>query len=129
MKRSQLAAGLTAIVAVFFIAQPIFAQKAFLDKLKEAYPGLDSKLAKCSTCHSVEGKEKAGKKNLNAYGKDLQGAAEAKAAMSGEKKGKYTPDELAGVLAAIKAIGSKDSNGNGKTNDVDIKAGVNPGAK
>lgn len=127
MKPSHLAPLACAAVAVLFIAQPIFAQKAFLEKLKEVYPTLDSKLAKCTTCHTLEKGDKPGKKNLNAYGKDLQAAPEAKTAMGKETKGKYTPDELAAVATAIKAIGSKDSNGNGKSNDDDIKAGVNPG--
>ncbi len=130
MKRSRFAALFCAVMAVVFLAQPMFAQKAFLEQLKAAYPGLDTKLAKCTTCHTPAGGEKPGKKNLNLYGKDLQGSAEAKAAMGSEHKGgKYSEDELKGVLAGIKAIGSKDSNGNGKSNDDDIKAGVNPGVK
>ena len=129
MKRSQAAVALCAITAVLFISQPIFAQKAFLEKFKETYPGLDAKLGKCTTCHAIEGKDKPGKKNLNAYGKDLQSAPEAKSAMGKDTKGKYSADDLTAVGAAIKAIGSKDSNGNGKTNDEDIKAGVNPGVK
>ena len=127
MKRSHVASALCAVVVLVMSAQPIFAKKDFLEKLKEVYPNLDAKLAKCTTCHTLEGKDNKPKKaNLNAYGKELQGASEAKAAMSREK-GKNTPEELAGVAAAIKAIGSKDSNGNGKSNDDDIKAGVNPG--
>lgn len=130
MKRSQAAVALCSVTAVLIIAQPIFAQKAFLEKFKEAYPGVDAKLTKCTTCHTIEGaKDKPGKKNLNAYGKDLQSAPEAKSAMGKETKGKYSADELKAVGEAIKAIGSKDSNGNGKTNDEDIKAGVNPGVK
>ena len=126
MKRSQFAAALCAVVAMMFVAQPIFAQKAFLEKLKEVYPTLDAKLAKCTTCHAIEGKDKPGKKNLNAYGKELQNAPEAKAAM-GKEKGKYTPDDLTAVAAGIKAIGTKTSGSNGKTNDENLKAGVNPG--
>jgi cytochrome c553 len=127
MKRSHFAAALCAVVALMFVAQPIFAQKAFLDKLKEVYPTLDAKLAKCTTCHAIEGKDKPGKKNLNAYGKELQSTPEAKVAMGKETKGKYTPDELTAVVAGIKAIGTKTSGSNGKTNDVNLKAGVNPG--
>ncbi|MEI6233042.1 MAG: hypothetical protein WCT04_08315 [Planctomycetota bacterium] len=128
MKRSQFASALCAVVALAFLAQPILAKKEFLEKLKECYPTLDAKLAKCTTCHAAEGKDKPGKKNLNAYGKDLQSAPEAKAAM-GKEKGKLTPDELKGVSAAIKALGAKDSSGSGKSNDDKFKAGVNPGSK
>lgn len=127
MKRNILAV-LGSVVLVALIAQPIFAQKPFLEELKKIYPGLDNKFANCKICHAVEEGKKPGKKNLNGYGKELQAAPEAKAAMSGEHK-KYTAEELKGVADAIKAIGSKDSNGNGKSNDDDIKAGVNPGVK
>lgn len=128
MKRNVLAV-LGSVVLVAFLAQPIFAQKPFLEELKKIYPGLDSKFAKCTICHAVGQGEKPGKKNINAYGKELQSSTEAKAAMGGEHKGKYSADELKAVAAGIKAIGSKDSNGNGKSNDDDIKAGVNPGVK
>ena len=127
MKRSHVASAMCAVLALSFLGQPILAKKEFLEQFKATYPGVDAKLAKCTTCHAVEGKDKPGKKNLNAYGKDLASAPEAKAAM-GKEKGKYTPDELKGVAAAIKALGAKDSSGSGKTNDEKIKAGVNPGA-
>jgi len=129
MKRSTLVVGLSALMAVVFLSQPIFAQKVFLDEFKKIYPGVDAKLAKCTTCHTPEGQDKPGKKNLNLYGKEIQGSAEAKPAMDKAKGAKYTADDLKAVAAAIKAVGSKDSNGNGKTNDEDIKAGVLPGNK
>ena len=131
MKRTNVAVGLCAVLAVFFMSQPILAQKAFLKKLKEAYPQMDPKFANCVVCHAVNmaKREKPGKKNLNAYGKDLQAAPEAKDAMGKEGKHEYTDSELQAVAAGIKAIGSKDSNGNGKSNDDDLKANVNPGVK
>ena len=128
MKRNMLVAVL-GVVLVSFVAQPLFAQKVFLDEFKKIYPNVDPKLAKCTTCHSPQGADKPGKKNLNDYGKEIQGSAEAKPAMDKAKGYKYTADDLKAVSAAIKAVGSKDSNGNGKTNDEDIKAGVNPGVK
>jgi mono/diheme cytochrome c family protein len=130
MKRGTIVVTLGALMAVAFLSQPIFAQKVFLDEFKKVYPGVDAKLAKCTTCHTPEGQDKPGKKNLNAYGKEIQGAPEAKVAMGKEGKPvKYTADDLKAVNAAIKAVGSKDSNGNGKTNDEDIKAGNLPGSK
>jgi len=114
------------VVLVAFVAQPILAKKEFLEEFKKAYP--DAKpLQKCTTCHTPAGNEKPGKKNLNLYGKELQGSDEAKPAMGKDKK--PSADDLKAVAAGIKAIGSKMSNGNGKTNDVNIKAGVNPGVK
>ena len=132
MKRSTIVAGLGAVVVVAVLSRPIFAQKVFLDEFKKVYPNADAKLAKCTTCHTptAEDKNKPGKGNLNLYGKEIQGSAEAKPAMGKEGKPvKYTADDLKAVAAAIKAVGSKDSNGNGKSNDDDIKAGVNPGVK
>ena len=128
MYRSQLAAGAGAVLAVVLVTQPIFAQKAFLEEFKQIYPGLDKKVANCGMCHAA-GKEKPGKKNLNPYGKELQSAPEAKDAMEKDGKHKYTPDELKAVTAGIKAIGTKKTNANGKTNDENIKAGVMPGGK
>lgn len=130
MKSRTFVVALSAVMAVAFLAQPIFAQKVFLDEFKKVYTNVDPKLAKCTTCHTPEGTDKPAKKNLNAYGKEIQGSAEAKPAMGKEGRPvKYTPDDLKAVAAAIKAVGAKDSNGNGKSNDDDIKAGVNPGVK
>ena len=128
MNRRHLSVGMAAVLALVFIAQPIFAQKAFLEEFKQIYPGLDKKVANCNMCHDA-GKDKPGKKNLNPYGKELQSSAEAKSAMEKDGKHKYTADELKAVAAGIKAIGSKKTNANGKTNDENIKAGVMPGGK
>jgi len=85
-------------------------------------------LKKCTTCHAATNGAKPGKDNLNGYGKDLQSADEVKGFV-GMKKKTFTADELKKVADAIKAIGTKDSNGNGKSNDDDIKAGTAPGTK
>ena len=133
MKSNKFVAMLAAVAIVILAGQPIFAQKAFLKKLKEIYPDIKKEIANCALCHtfSKENKEHPTKKNLNLYGKDLQAAPEAKIALNqkDEDDHKFTDDELKAIEAAIKAIASKDSNGNGKTNEEDIKAGVNPGVK
>lgn len=133
MKSSKFVAVLAAIAIVVLAGQPIFAQKAFLKKIKELYPDIKKEIANCSLCHTFdkEKKEHPTKKNLNLYGKDLQAAPEAKIALDqkDEDEHKFTDDELKAIEAAIKAIAGKDSNGNGKTNEEDIKAGVNPGVK
>ena len=69
-----------------------------------------SKLGKagCMVCHTSA---KGGK--LNAYGKDLDVAVKA------AKTKKLTP-------ALLKSIEGKDSNGDGKTNGANIKAGEMP---
>src|SRR5690349_19927291 len=126
MKRTVLVA-VMGMALVAFVAQPILAKKEFLEEFKKAYPNADPKLQKCTTCHTPSGNEKPGKKNLNLYGKDLQSSDEAKPAMGKDKKA--SPEDLKAVAAGIKAIGSKQSNGNGKSNDDNIKAGVNPGVK
>ena len=63
--------------------------------------------ARCAVCHT-------GGKNLNVYGADI------KKAMDSSKK--LTPE----ILAKIEGL---DSNKNGKTNLIDIKADKNPGVK
>ena len=133
MKANKFVAMLAAVAIVILAGQPIFAQKAFLKKLKEIYPDMKKEFANCSLCHTMnkEKKEHASKKNLNLYGKDLQAAPEAKIALDQKDEGdhKFTDEELTAIEAAIKAIAKKDSNGNGKSNEEDIKAGVNPGVK
>lgn len=73
-------------------------QKAFTEK----YPDAKAKLGNCKTCHT--GTPKKGEPSLNAYGTDLKAAKL----------------DFAGVEA-------KDSDGDGKTNLDEIKAGTNPG--
>ncbi len=97
---ARLVAMLGAIAVVVSMAQPIFAQKAFLTKLKKMRPDLvEKKLANCHLCHHYdkEKKEEATKDNLNAFGKDLKSDANMKT-ITGLKDGdehKFTDDELA----------------------------------
>lgn len=133
MKQKKWVSALVALVIVVLIGQPIFAQKAFLKRLKEMYPDLDKKFANCHICHtySQEKKETAEKGNLNLFGKDLQANDKSKA-YTNKKDGdehKFTDEEIAAIDASLREILKKDSNGNGKSNEEDIKASVNPGEK
>ena len=124
---------LGAIAVVASMAQPIFAQKAFLTRLKKIRPDLvEKKLANCHLCHSYdkEKKEEAGKDNLNAFGKDIKADPNAKTIV-GLKDGdehKFTDDELALFEKAFTAVLEKDSNGDGMTNKDKLEKGINPGA-
>ena len=124
---------LGAIAVVASMAQPIFAQKAFLTRLKKIRPDLvEKKLANCHLCHSYdkEKKEEASKDNLNAFGKDIKADPNAKT-ITGLKDGdehKFTDDELALFEKAFTAVLEKDSNGDGTTNKEKLEKGVNPGA-
>jgi hypothetical protein len=127
--RATAAAGALAIVVL--MAQPIFAQKAFLKKVKEMYPTLDKKIANCGLCHTVnkEKKEHPDKKNLNVYGKELQSEPLMKPALDqkDEDEHKFTDEELKAVEAAIKAVGPKDSDSDGATNEEELALSTNPG--
>lgn len=78
-------------------------QKAFLEK----YPDAKAKLGNCKTCHT--GIPKKGEPSVNPYGKDLTAVKGA--------DGKYD----------FGKVEAKDSDGDGKTNLDEIKAGTNPG--
>lgn len=133
MKHKKWVSALMALVMVLLVSQPILAQKQFLKRLKEMFPDLDKKFANCHICHtySQEKKETAEKENLNLFGKDLQ-AADKNKMYTSKKDGdehKFTEEEIAAIDAALKEVLKKDSNGNGKSNEEDIKASVNPGEK
>lgn len=98
--------------AVFGLAVVIFAYGTMAKVAQETYKyGADSEAAKakCALCHV----SKMGGK-LNAYGMDLKGAT----------KGAKTL-----TAAMLKSVEAKDSDGDGKTNAVELKAGALPGAK
>ena len=135
MKKSaaRFVAMMGAIAVVASMAQPIFAQKAFLTRLKKIRPDLvEKKLANCHLCHTYdkEKKEEAGKDNLNVFGADLKSDPNMKT-ITGLKDGdehKFTDDELALFEKAFTAILDKDSDGDGTTNKAALEAGKHPGA-
>ena len=135
MKKSaaRFVAMLGAIAVVASMAQPIFAQKAFLTRLKKMRPDLlEKKLANCHLCHTYdkEKKEEAGKDNLNVFGNDLKSDPNMKT-ITGLKDGdehKFTDDELALFEKAFTAVLDKDSDGDGTTNKAALEAGKHPGA-
>ena len=100
MKKTTTAA--VAILGVLALAGTAFGSMDDQKKMKAAYEG--SKVS-CGSCHAAA-MPKKGAADLNAYGKDF-GAA---------KKD-------------FKAIEAKDSDGDGKSNLDEIKAGTSPGAK
>ena len=103
----QITARSLLLLGLLFVTGSLLAtmndQKAFLEK----YPDAKAKLGNCKTCHT--GTPKKGEPSLNPYGKDLGAAKGA--------DGKYD-------FAKVEA---KDSDGDGKTNADEIKAGTNPG--
>ncbi|HLX64949.1 MAG TPA: thrombospondin type 3 repeat-containing protein [Planctomycetota bacterium] len=123
---------LVALALVVLLAEPIFAQKAFLSKIKKLRPDLvENKLATCRLCHNFdkEKKEEATKDNLNAYGKDIQKDPNMKTVIN-QKEGdehKFTEEELALFEKAFNAIMDKDSDGDGATNAEEMALGTNPG--
>src|SRR5437667_4245752 len=134
--RSKAALRATAILGalslVVLMAQPIFAQKAFLSKIKKLRPDLvANKVATCHLCHhfDTEKKEDANKDNLNAYGKEIQKDSNMKTVIN-QKDGdehKFTEDELALFEKAFNASMDKDSDGDGATNAEEMALGTNPG--
>ena len=99
-----------AIVAVLALASAAFATMDFQKEINTKYP---TAKAKCSTCHAKP-MPKKGESELNVFGKDVQ----AKAIVD-PKAAKKTLD-----LTKIEGL---DSDGDGKTNVEELKAGTNPG--
>ena len=136
MKKSaaRFVAMLGAIAVVASMAQPIFAQKAFLTRLKKLRPDLvEKKLANCHLCHTYDKdkKEEAGKDNLNVFGADLKNDPNMKT-ITGLKDGdehKFTDDELALFEKAFTAVLEKDSTGSGQTNKEKLEKGIAPGGE
>ncbi len=99
-----------ALVAALSLSTSLFAsmdaQKQFVAK----YPDSKAKLGKCITCHE-KAMPKKGDSAENAYGKALM-----EKALGADKK---TYD-----FTKVEAL---DSDGDGKTNIDEIKAGTNPG--
>jgi cytochrome c553 len=104
----RIGSALCAVVAVALVAQPIFAQKAFLKQLKALYPDIDKAVANCAFCHTFdkEKKEHPDKKNINAFAKTLHDQPSMKTVID-QKEGddhKFTEDELKNVQTALKAL-------------------------
>lgn len=129
---TRIAALLGAVTVVALMAQPIFAQKAFLVRIKKIRPDLvEKKLANCHLCHSYDKdkKEEAGKDNLNVFGKDVQKDPNMKT-ITNLKDGddhKFTEEELALFEKAFAAVLEKDSNGDGTSNKDKLEKGIAPG--
>jgi hypothetical protein len=121
-----------AVALMVLAAQPIFAQKAFLSKIKKLRQDLvENKVATCHLCHHFdkEKKEDADKDNLNAYGKEIQKDANMKTVIN-QKDGdehKFTEEELALFEKAFNAVMDKDSDGDGATNAEEMALGTMPG--
>ena len=88
---------------------------ATMDMQKDLNAKYPTAKAKCATCH-VKAMAKKGDAEVNAFGKDLMAKA-----LVDPKAAKKTFD-----FAKVEAL---DSDGDGKTNLEELKAGTNPGAK
>ncbi len=137
---TRIAAVVGAVVIVVFVAQPMFAQSAFLKRLKKMRPDLIAKkLANCHLCHSFDkdkkddkgNPEEASKENVNVFGKELQKEPKMKPALNhpADKDGndhEFTDDELQAFEAAFAAVMDKDSDGDGATNGEELDLGTHP---
>ena len=101
-----------AALAALALGGNVLATMELQKELKAKYP---TSKATCATCH-VKAMAKKGDAELNAYGKDMEakGVVDPKAA---KKAYDYTK------LEAL------DSDGDGKSNLDELKAGTNPGDK
>jgi hypothetical protein len=100
---------LLAVIAGIGFSTSMLATVAMQNQFTAAYPEAKAKLGKCGTCH-VKPMPKKDDFAVNPFGKDMLEKATA------DKK---TFD--------FKKIEAADSDGDGKTNAEEIKAGTNPG--
>jgi hypothetical protein len=105
------AAVLVAVLAIVLASTGL----ATMDMQKDLNAKYPTAKAKCGTCH-VKAMAKKGDAEINAFGKDMMAKA-----LVDPKAEKKTFD-----FAKIEAL---DSDGDGKSNLDELKAGENPGAK
>lgn len=106
----------TAIVLVAVLAIVVAGTGlATMDMQKDLNAKYPTAKAKCASCH-VKAMAKKGDAELNAFGKDMM--AKALVDPKAEKK-----------AFDYKKVEALDSDGDGKTNLDELKAGTNPGAK
>lgn len=103
---------------------PVLAQKAFLNAARGPYQ-LQEKIGKCTLCHEASKGPK--RETLNVYGKALQAEDACKLALGKKSSHPFSNEELAGVLKAMAALDTKDSDGDGATNKEEMALGTWPG--
>jgi len=119
-------AGTMAVGAVAMMAIPTFAQRPFLEKARKVYE-LDAKVGTCQLCHEKKPNEEPGKKNLNAYGKDIAADPDMKPLLGKDEKYKFSDDEIKILVKVMAKIESVDSDKDGATNKEELALGSNPG--
>ena len=119
-------AGALAVGAVTFMAIPTFAQKPFVDKARKMYE-LDAKNGTCALCHEVKAKEEPGRKNLNAYGKDIAADPDMKPLLGKDEKYKFSDADIKTLEKVLIKLETVDSDKDGATNKEELMLGSNPG--
>ncbi len=127
MKTKQIGiAGALAFGTVALMAIPTFAQKPFVDKARKMYE-LDAKNGTCALCHEIKAKEEPGKKNLNAYGKDIAADPDMKPLLGKDEKYKFSDAEIKILEKVLIKIEDLDSDKDGATNKEELMLGSSPG--
>jgi hypothetical protein len=128
---TRVAAMAVAFAGVLFVGGEALAQKPFLTRLVKVHTLEKEKNGNCKLCHEYDKAkdQSADKDNINSFGKALQAAPEMKPVIGKGDEHKFSPEELNAVEAAVKAIGDKDTDGDGATNIEEIALGTFPANK
>ena len=125
-KYMQIAAVLFALVFVASLAEPLLAQKAFLNRIRKHYL-LDKATGNCKLCHELKAREEPSKKNLNKYGLVIQSDPDMKPLLGKDDDYKYSEKELDILEKVAIKHENEDSDGDVVTNKEELELGSFPG--
>jgi hypothetical protein len=115
---------LACLLVVIFIT-PTLAHEKFLQKVRRQY-NLDNKNGKCTLCHEEKKNEEPGRKNINVYGKAIQGDAAMKPLLGKPHDYAWTDKEIATVLEIVAKLDSADTDSDGASNKEELDLGTYP---
>ena len=118
-----------AFALALLAARSASAQKQFSDRMRTAFGLEKDKTGNCHLCHKYDKnkKESPERDNLDAYGLQLQKAAEFKPLAGKDEDHDFSAEELNKFEAAVRALWDKDADGDGATNGEEISLGAFPG--
>jgi hypothetical protein len=125
-KHTEMLSVLLACVLVALFIAPTLAHEKFLVKVRRHY-SLDRANGKCTLCHEEKKNEEPSRKNINAYGKAIQGDPAMKPMLGRDENYAWNDKDLATLIEIATKLESADSDGDGATNKEELDLGTYPG--
>jgi len=123
---ARMSVAFLALAAVIVWLTPTMAQQKFLEKIRKHY-NLDRSNGKCTLCHEERPREEPSRKNLNGFGKAIQGHADMKPLLGKDENYAFTAKELDTFDAVVTKIENEDSDADKATNREEMELGTYPG--